>query len=164
MTVHAYFYLQLALKLKAFLILTSAAAHTVVVGADNFLGVRKDFCPNFPKLAQKFLGHLLCKYFLMRPYFGWPPTKTRSPCDFGCHVFQMKAGLSATFFNSKHVGRHFLSNQKTLGSIFAQIYTDFARFFRDFARFSPNQNFWGWACNPASYTTTAANLMFPIIG
>jgi len=55
----------------------------------------------------------------------------------------MKAGLSATFFNSKHVGRHFLSNQKTLGSIFAQIYTDFARFFRDFARFSPNQNFWG---------------------
>jgi len=59
------------------------------------------------------------------------------------------------------------SNQSTLGIIFARIFRDFAQIFREFVKFSqilprflgilpefsPNQNFWGYTCTPASYTT-----------
>ena len=55
------------------------------------------------------------------------------------------------------------SNQSMLGAIFARVCSDFQGFCEDseilsrfpgiLPGFSPNQNFWGCACTPASYTT-----------
>ena len=88
----------------------------------------KDFCTNFPKLSKR----LSCN--LYRPFFGVDPKKWSSL------VFLQTLG--AIFWS-----------QTTLGAIFAQIFSDFAQIFRDFARISTNQNFWGCACIPVSYTT-----------
>jgi len=61
----------------------------------------KDFCTNFPKLAQKVVVQIL-------PTVFW--------CDLQNMVF--------TCF-SANVGRH-ISSQTILGTIFAQIFKDFA--------------------------------------
>ena len=53
---------------------------------------------------------------------------------------------------SANVGTIFWS-QTTLGPIFSWIFMDFDQIFRDVIRISTNQNFWGCACTPASYTT-----------
>jgi len=62
----------------------------------------KDFCPNFAKLAQKFVVHLLPNVFVV-----WPPKN-------GLHLFFCKPW--APFFEVK----------TTLRSISTQICTDFA--------------------------------------
>jgi len=111
-------------------------------GAGKFLGVRKILAQNFPNLPKK-----LQKMSL--------PTQEKS-----LHV----------------IWSPFFSNQSTMGAIFARIFREFAEIIRGFTKvftyfaqistilsvfwgilpgFSPNQNFWGCTCTPASYTTEA---------
>jgi len=94
----------------------------------QIFGSAKDFCSNFSKLARKVFVLLFPKHFLpqrlLRPFVVWPPKK-------GFHLF------------SANVGRHFCP--------------DFQGFCQNFSgilpRFSTNQNFWGCAWTPTSYTT-----------
>jgi len=41
----------------------------------QIFGVAKDFCPNFPELARKFLGHFLREYIFMKTVFGMTTKK-----------------------------------------------------------------------------------------
>ena len=107
------------------------------VGAGKFLGVRRIFARITLKLPKTFLGYFSCENFLMRPYFRWP--KKSLQYDFEHHFFQIKARP-------------------------APFLPRFPCIFRGFSGilpgFSPNQNFWGCACNPCTpaFCTTYRNL------
>ena len=69
----------------------------------------KDFCPNFPNLPEKYLGHFLC----MKTIF-WMTSK--------------KVWFWAPFLQIKAHWAPFFSNQSTLGAIFFQIKARWAPF------------------------------------
>ena len=137
----------------------------ICVGAGNYLRMRRVFARISPNLPEKVLGRksFLCEIFL-RLYFGWP--LKRSPCDVGRHFFyQIKAGW-APFFQIK-VGYHLFQIEKLWAPFLLVFSRSLPRFFWILWRFSQvlprfpqilpgfsiNQNFWGCACTPASYTT-----------
>ena len=108
----------------------------------EIFGGAKDYCPNFPKLAQKFFVRLLLTNFLpettSRPVFDVTPKKVLI-------VFFCKRW--APFFEVKQRWGPFLPG-------FSGI---LPRFPRILYKFSTNQNFWGCACIHASYTTGLKN-------
>ena len=92
----------------------------------GYLGVgagKLNFCLNFPKLARKNFGPLLCEYFLMKTVLGIISSKKDVGCPF-CFYFQGDCPDFQGFCEGFH------------------------RFFPDFPGFLPNQNFWGCACHP----------------
>jgi len=62
--------------------------------------------------------------------------------------------LSAVFFKSNHVGRHFFQTLCRFSDIFTRIPWILARFSGIFPRFSPNQNFWGALAPPSPWLGT----------
>jgi len=108
----------------------------------QIFGGAKDFCPNFPDIAEKFLGHLLCDFHAIL-----------GPISFN------QSTLGTIFIKSKQVGRHFCSYfYGVCPDIqgFSKVFTIFVQIYTDFAGFSPNQNIWACVCTPctpASYTT-----------
>jgi len=110
-----------------------------------YFGGAKDICPNFPKLARKLLGQLLCVAW--RPNFGWP-TK---------NVFMW---LWAPFSQIEARWAPFVH--------FWGVCPDFQGFCKGFHRFCPD---FPWFCRiftkskllgvtPASYTTELKYLYF----
>ena len=77
-----------------------------------------DFCPKFHKLPEKFMGHFLRIYFLMKTIF-----RMTSKESFLVSFLQIKARWS-----------QFISYQITLGTIFTRIFRKFAQIFRDFTK------------------------------
>ena len=93
----------------------------------QIFGGAKDFCPNFLKLARKYLDHFLCEYFLMKTVFGMKKI---------FHVILHTLG--ATFFKPKHAGHHFCGICREFAQSFrgfAKVFTDFAQISADFADF-----------------------------
>jgi len=110
------------------------------VAAGKFLGVQRIFARIFPNVPEKFWATFCANSFSWRPFSGWLPKKIFmwfcTPCD------------------------PFLSYQSTLGAILPVFSGSLPRFSVSLRRFSQillefwaNQNFWGSACTPASYTT-----------
>jgi len=61
---------------------------------------------------------------------------------------RFSANVGCHFLESINVGRHFCLD-----------FHGFAQMLRDLPRFLTNQNFWGCACTPASYTTASTWLI-----
>jgi len=98
----------------------------------NFAGGAKDFRPNFLKLAQKVFVRVLPTNCLLRR--SWRPFfGMTSESKKGLDVFFCKRW--AQFFKIKKRWAPFLPG------------------------FSTNQNFWGCACTPASFTTCHISLL-----
>jgi len=112
-----------------------------VVGAGKFWGC-EGFLPEFPQTCPKKIWATFCANIFSQAdlILEWSPKKGR-------HVILQKLG--AIFFKSNQVWRHF--------------YPDFQGFCKRLYRFPwilpgilpilPNQNFWGCAWTPASYST-----------
>jgi len=107
----------------------------------------KDFCPDFPKLAQKVVVRRLPAIFL--------PRVTSKK---GLHLFFCKR-LTPLFEVKQFCPdvQEFCQVFRDFAQIFrdfAQIFRDFAKIFRDFSGFSTNQNFCGCVCTPCTPTFT----------
>ena len=76
-----------------------------------------DFFLKFSKLARKNFGSLFVRIFSHENSFGNDLQKRSS-------------------FDCGHVGRHFFSNQSTLGAVSARTFRDFAQILRYFAKVS----------------------------
>jgi len=98
----------------------------------------KRFLPDFPQNCPKsFCAIFAYKFYstkIVKTFFGITPKKRLS-----CIFLQT---LGAIFWN-----------QTTLGAISARFPEILPKFSGILPGFSTTQNFWGWACIPASYTT-----------
>ena len=107
------------------------SASTIGVGAGKFLGVRRNFA-RFSQLARKTQTKVTAK-----------KRKKSSSCQFGRRFLQVKAYWAPFLL-------------KFSGSLwrFSEILPGFCGilpgFYGILPGFSPNQNFWGWGCTPAS--------------
>ena len=108
----------------------------------------KDTSPSKPQVSEQanFWG---CEGFLPK----FPQTCMKSFCEFCLQIVSHKdQDLFVVWFQKKglHVflGPFFWRNN--VGSHFCP---DFQGFCQDFQRFLTNQNFWGCACTPVTYTT-----------
>jgi len=112
---------------------------TIGVRAGKFLEVRRIFDQVSPNLPEK----LLCDFFA----YKFSPTK-----------------IMKTFFGVTSKKRVFICFSPNVGHYFLKLNTHWAPFLPRFSGILPrylrilpgfltNQNFWGCACNPASYTT-----------
>jgi len=86
------------------IILETSSSNAYRCRSKQIFGGAKDFCPNFPKLAQKVAGRLLPTNFLpqrsWRPFLGVTSKKNVFIC------------FSANVFKSHNVGHHFFPNSQ----------------------------------------------------
>jgi len=96
----------------------STTPSIIGVGAGKFSGGAKDFCPNFLKIAEKFLCDF-CQQILFY--------KDRE--DLFWYDLQEKAFVCF----SANIGRDFLKSNN-VGRLFCTVFGEFAQIFRDFTR------------------------------
>ena len=111
----------------------------------QIFGGVKDFCPNFPKLVRKCFVRLLPTNFL--PQSTWIPVVGVTPKKV-LIVFFCKRW--APFFEVKQCWAPFLPGFSEIVHWFSEVLPNFSGIL---PKVSTNQNFWGCAFTPASYTT-----------
>jgi len=105
----------------------STTPSIIGVGAGKFSGGAKDFCPNFLKIAEKFL----CDFCLQILFY-----KDRE--DLFWYDLQEKAFVCF----SANIGRDFLKSNN-VGRLFCRFSENLPRFSGILPGFLTNRNFWG---------------------
>jgi len=126
----------------------------------QIFGGAKDFCPNFPKLAQKVVVQLLPTVFVV-----WPPKNDLHLffCKPWAPFLEVKQRWAPFLLRFSGISPRYLRILFGFSGIlpkFSEILPKFSEILPGFSEilpgFSTHQNSWGCACTsctPASYTT-----------